>query len=66
MLEMLQSVWHNAWEKLVFMEGHGFTICEEAMKLMYQMQEEGFHVDDFVLSTVLTSYGASETFNEKS
>ncbi|PKU71466.1 pentatricopeptide repeat-containing protein At4g18520, chloroplastic-like [Dendrobium catenatum] len=31
--------------------------CEEAMKLMYRMQAEGFHVDDFILTTVLSSCG---------
>ncbi|KAL5204492.1 hypothetical protein ABZP36_009363 [Zizania latifolia] len=32
-------------------------LCEEALKYMYLMQQEGHEVDDFVLSTVLTSYG---------
>lgn len=32
-------------------------LCEEALKYMYLMQQEGHDVDDFVLSTVLTSCG---------
>lgn len=32
-------------------------LCEEALKYMYLMQQEGHEVDDFVLSTVLTSCG---------
>ncbi|XP_006663280.1 pentatricopeptide repeat-containing protein At4g18520, chloroplastic [Oryza brachyantha] len=32
-------------------------LCEEALKYMYLMQREGHEVDDFVLSTVLTSCG---------
>ncbi|RLN18918.1 pentatricopeptide repeat-containing protein [Panicum miliaceum] len=38
----------------------GFTqngLSEEALKYMYLMQQEGYDVDDFVLSTVLTSCG---------
>ncbi|RCV43505.1 hypothetical protein SETIT_9G299200v2 [Setaria italica] len=38
----------------------GFTqngLSEEALKYMYLMQQEGYVVDDFVLSTVLTSCG---------
>nr|UPT48378.1 pentatricopeptide repeat protein AaPPR5 [Agave angustifolia] len=31
--------------------------CREALQLMYQMQAEGFHVEDFVLSIVLSSCG---------
>jgi pentatricopeptide repeat protein len=32
-------------------------LSEEALKYMYLMQQEGYDVDDFMLSTVLTSYG---------
>ncbi|KAJ1295831.1 hypothetical protein BS78_01G253100 [Paspalum vaginatum] len=32
-------------------------LCEEALKYMYLMQQQGYDVDDFVLSTVLTSCG---------
>ncbi|KAL6868173.1 hypothetical protein ACP4OV_015018 [Aristida adscensionis] len=32
-------------------------LCEEALKYMYLMQQEGYVVDDFMLSTVLTSCG---------
>ncbi|CAN6311678.1 unnamed protein product [Urochloa humidicola] len=38
----------------------GFTqngLSEEALKYMYLMRQEGYDVDDFVLSTVLTSCG---------
>ena len=38
----------------------GFTqngLCGEALKYMYLMQQEGYDVDDFVLSTVLSSCG---------
>jgi pentatricopeptide repeat protein len=31
--------------------------CQEALKYMYQMQQEGYNADDFILSTVLTSCG---------
>ncbi|KAK8924163.1 Pentatricopeptide repeat-containing protein [Platanthera zijinensis] len=34
--------------------------CMEAMKLMYRMRAEGFRVDDFILSTVLSSCGDFE------
>ncbi|KAJ0988372.1 hypothetical protein J5N97_006728 [Dioscorea zingiberensis] len=34
--------------------------CPEALRLMYRMQAEGFHVDDYVLSTVLTACGDVE------
>ncbi|KAB2614521.1 pentatricopeptide repeat-containing protein [Pyrus ussuriensis x Pyrus communis] len=32
-------------------------LCQEAMKLMYRMRAEGFEVDDYILSTVLTACG---------
>uniref|UniRef100_A0A0A9FYA1 Pentatricopeptide repeat-containing protein n=1 Tax=Arundo donax TaxID=35708 RepID=A0A0A9FYA1_ARUDO len=32
-------------------------LSEEALKYMYRMQQEGYDVDDFMLSTVLTSCG---------
>lgn len=32
-------------------------LCREALKLMYRMQAEGIEVDDYVLSTVLTTCG---------
>lgn len=38
----------------------GFTqngLCGEALKYMYLMQQEGYDVDEFVLSTVLSSCG---------
>ncbi|KAF8780296.1 hypothetical protein HU200_001700 [Digitaria exilis] len=49
---------HNlvTWKVLIT----GFTqngLCEEALKYMYLMRQEGYDVDDFVLSTVLTSCG---------
>jgi len=49
---------HNmvAWKVMIT----GFTqngLCKEALKYMYLMQQEGYDVDDFVLSTVLTSCG---------
>ncbi|KAK4390213.1 Pentatricopeptide repeat-containing protein, chloroplastic [Sesamum angolense] len=31
--------------------------CSEALKLMYRMQAEGIEVDDYILSTVLTTCG---------
>lgn len=41
----------------------GFTqncLCEEALKYMYLMQQDGYDVDDFVLSTVLSSCGGHQ------
>ncbi|XAR62203.1 hypothetical protein NMG60_11016870 [Bertholletia excelsa] len=32
-------------------------LCGEALKLMYRMQAEGVQVDDYIISTVLTSCG---------
>ncbi|XP_078444505.1 pentatricopeptide repeat-containing protein At4g18520, chloroplastic-like [Wolffia australiana] len=32
-------------------------LCDEALKFMYRMQAEGFEVDDYIYSTVLTSCG---------
>lgn len=34
--------------------------CQEALKLMYRMQAEGFQVDDYILATVLTACGDLE------
>ncbi|XP_011083953.1 pentatricopeptide repeat-containing protein At4g18520-like isoform X2 [Sesamum indicum] len=34
--------------------------CSEALKLMYRMQAEGIEVDDYILSTVLTTCGDFE------
>ncbi|KAM0936403.1 putative tetratricopeptide-like helical domain superfamily [Dioscorea sansibarensis] len=34
--------------------------CPEALRLMYRMQAEGFHVDDYVRSTVLTACADAE------
>ncbi|MED6207492.1 hypothetical protein PIB30_036361 [Stylosanthes scabra] len=31
--------------------------CQEALKLMYRMQAEGFEVDDYILATVYTACG---------
>ncbi|XP_057726445.1 pentatricopeptide repeat-containing protein At4g18520, chloroplastic-like isoform X3 [Arachis stenosperma] len=31
--------------------------CQEALKLMYRMQAEGFEVDDYILATVYTASG---------
>lgn len=35
-------------------------LCREALKLMYRMQAEGFEVDDYILTTVLTACGDVE------
>ncbi|KAL2471588.1 Pentatricopeptide repeat-containing protein [Abeliophyllum distichum] len=35
-------------------------LCGEALKLMYRMQAEGIEVDDYILSTILTSCGNFE------
>ncbi|XP_073285191.1 pentatricopeptide repeat-containing protein At4g18520, chloroplastic-like [Primulina huaijiensis] len=35
-------------------------VCGEALKLVYQMQTEGIEVDDYILSTVLSSCGEFE------
>ncbi|KAA8522527.1 hypothetical protein F0562_013112 [Nyssa sinensis] len=35
-------------------------LCQEALKLLYRMQVEGVEVDDYILSTVLTSCGDAE------
>ncbi|PWA58276.1 pentatricopeptide repeat (PPR) superfamily protein [Artemisia annua] len=35
-------------------------LCNEAMKLMYRMESEGIEVDDYILSTVLSSCGDIE------
>ena len=32
-------------------------LCDEALKLVYRMQAEGFEADDYIYSTVLTSCG---------
>lgn len=32
-------------------------LCREALRLMYRMKAEGFEVDDYILTTVLTSCG---------
>lgn len=40
--------------------------CNEALKLMYQMQRDGLYVDDFVLSTVLGACGDFHWENEYS
>ncbi|KAL2894572.1 hypothetical protein RDABS01_010481 [Bienertia sinuspersici] len=34
--------------------------CREALKLMYQMQEEGIEVDDYIVTTVLSACGDVE------
>ncbi|KNA24226.1 hypothetical protein SOVF_017730 [Spinacia oleracea] len=40
--------------------------CREALKLMYQMQEEGLQVDDYTVTTVLTACGDVEWNTEPS
>lgn len=35
-------------------------LCQEALRLMYRMQAEGFKVDDYILGTVLTACGDVE------
>ncbi|XP_024931414.2 pentatricopeptide repeat-containing protein At4g18520, chloroplastic-like [Ziziphus jujuba] len=35
-------------------------LCQEALRLMYRMQAEGFEVDDYILATVLTACGGVE------
>lgn len=35
-------------------------LCQEALRLMYRMQAEGFKVDDYILATVLTACGDVE------
>lgn len=45
-----------SWKSMIIgyaKNGH----CREALKLMYQMQEEGLYVDDFVHATVLGACG---------
>lgn len=34
--------------------------CQEALKLMYRMQAEGFELDDYIVATVLTACGDLE------
>ncbi|KAL0367175.1 UNVERIFIED_CONTAM: Pentatricopeptide repeat-containing protein, chloroplastic [Sesamum radiatum] len=40
--------------------------CSEALKLMYRMQAEGIEVDDYILSTVLTTCGDFKWEDESS
>lgn len=35
-------------------------LCQEALKLMYRMQDEGVEVDDYIRATVLTACGGVE------
>ncbi|XP_022744599.1 pentatricopeptide repeat-containing protein At4g18520, chloroplastic-like [Durio zibethinus] len=41
-------------------------ICREALKLMYRMEAEGFEVDDYILTTVLSACGDIEWDKEPS
>jgi pentatricopeptide repeat protein len=49
---------HNliTWKVIITGFAHN-GLSEESLKYMYLMQQEGYDVDDFMLSTVLTSYG---------
>ncbi|POO04069.1 Tetratricopeptide-like helical domain containing protein [Trema orientale] len=51
-----------SWKSMIV----GYTrngLCREALKLMYRMQAEGFEVDDYILTTVLTACGDVEFDN---
>lgn len=49
---------HNlvSWKMMVI--GYARNgLCQDALKFMYQMREEGFHIDDYVHATVLGACG---------
>lgn len=48
-----------AWKSMIV--GYARNgLCREALRLMYRMQAEGFQVDDYILTTVLTACGDIE------
>ncbi|XP_074589695.1 pentatricopeptide repeat-containing protein At4g18520, chloroplastic-like [Curcuma longa] len=54
--EMMEE--HNlvSWKMMVI--GYARNgLCQDALKFMYQMRQEGFHVDDYVHATVLGACG---------
>lgn len=40
--------------------------CKEGLKLMYRMKDQGFAIDDYVLSTVIDSCGGDDIFDAMS
>lgn len=48
-----------SWKSMII--GYAINgLCQEALKLMYQMQAEGFKVDDYIVATVLSACGDVE------
>ncbi|XP_031272988.1 pentatricopeptide repeat-containing protein At4g18520, chloroplastic-like [Pistacia vera] len=48
-----------AWKSMIVAYARN-GLCQEALKLMYRMQAEGFEVDDYILTTVYNACGDIE------